>query len=255
MAEQPVTDERDGSAPELATTASEFRTQAWRPHQVALLILAGLVTAIIVLAFADTVPEQLKYAARDGTWLRRVFKVPNHLFPWWLMVVIVLGLVAQPRPLRLLVAFGIASAMCFGGVHLLKILLGRARPHLGAGPLVFVIIGDPWYATDSFPSGHSAQAILLTIMFAYYVPPTRWLFIPAATLASLGRVVTDRHWLTDVLGSLLLAVLAIHLSSRWLGGNCYPRWRRPTWSRIKQGFQTLKTEIDEARATRGRSSR
>ena len=88
----------------------------------------------------------------------------------------------------------------------LKLLAMRARP-------------DAAFGTDnSFPSGHTANAALLCTIVVLLVPHLA-VRIPAVLVAlamAWSRTAIHAHWLTDVLGGLLIgAATAILLHAAW----------------------------------------
>lgn len=90
-------------------------------------------------------------------------------------------------------------------VHLLKFLIGRARPELlmemGAYSLT-PFTGDNLY--ESFPSGHSAAAGSFFGAFLMLVPRFRFLFIGLAVVIGVSRVIVGAHYPSDVAAGLLL---------------------------------------------------
>lgn len=99
-----------------------------------------------------------------------------------------------------------------------------------------VAAGD--VAGRSFPSGHTTNTFCVaTILTCIY----RWrgalTFVPA-TLVAYSRIYTGSHWVSDVLGSMLLgialALVGLRLLAwawrRW-GGRCWPglHARHPGW--------------------------
>ena len=99
----------------------------------------------------------------------------------------------------------IGSASVF--VHLLKFLIGRARPELftdlGAYSLT-PFTGDNLY--ESFPSGHSAAAGAFFGAFAMLVPRFRGLFLALALVIGVSRVIVGAHYPSDVAAGLLLGL-------------------------------------------------
>lgn len=117
-------------------------------------------------------------------------------------------------------------------VHSLKWIIGRARPDLVLGhKAVFShwFAFGPYFVTDgifygSFPSGHTSQAfILMAGAFALAGDPLAsrsvralgWLWGLLALAFSLAmgaaRCMTLSHWLSDVLGSIGLGAICMHL--------------------------------------------
>lgn len=90
---------------------------------------------------------------------------------------------------------------------------GRLRPHeaMADGRLV-----DQWFAgANSFPSGHAAFYAGLLLPLVVLVPRLAWLWLPAAVLVALSRVVEHDHYLSDVAASVALAAL-LALAFRFL---------------------------------------
>jgi len=142
-----------------------------------------------------------------------------------------LGKISVWRPQT---GFILTSALVTGIylVHGLKWIMGRARPdlvleHKAAFSHWFAF--GPLFVTDgvfygSFPSGHTSQAFLL--MAAAFVlvgdplagKPVRilgWLWGILALVFSLAmgtaRCMTLSHWLSDILGSIFLGGICMHL--------------------------------------------
>jgi membrane-associated phospholipid phosphatase len=93
-------------------------------------------------------------------------------------------------------------------VDVLKFLFGRTRPKLlfGYGVDEFGWIGlrpDHW----SFPSGHSATIVALMTALWFLWPQHVLFYILVAAIVSLSRVAVGAHYLSDVLGGALIAVL------------------------------------------------
>jgi undecaprenyl-diphosphatase len=99
-------------------------------------------------------------------------------------------------------------------VEILKRLFERARPFevLDIKPLIF-----DEDALRSFPSGHTA--IYFSIAFAFYGTKYFKPFLVLAIIGSLSRVFVGVHYLSDVLASVIIAlVVAIAVrffTKRW----------------------------------------
>lgn len=111
-------------------------------------------------------------------------------------------------------AFAAEAAVALVPVNLaveaLKWTVNRERPD-----------GDRHRANSSFPSSHAANAFTVAAVLARRY---RWRGgIPGWALAALvaySRMYLDRHWFSDVLGALVLALAAAPLAA-WL----LERWR------------------------------
>ena len=130
----------------------------------------------------------------------------------------------------LLFAFGAAESIAL----VLKHVVGRLRP-----PAVDVV--GPVETTLSFPSGHTIGTAALALVIAYLwwrrSPGVRRALVGlgAAVLAigvmAASRLYLGDHWLTDVLGSVVLAVGVmglVVLADLWL------RRHGPAWLRASR---------------------
>jgi len=102
-------------------------------------------------------------------------------------------------------------------VNLMKVLFGRSRPgaYFEAGAWGF----DPFsigYDFNSFPSGHAAVvgAIAMALVF---IAPRLWpLFAAYAVTIGFTRVLTESHYISDVIAGLFLgAIVAVAFRRLW----------------------------------------
>ena len=105
--------------------------------------------------------------------------------------------------------------------NLLKLSFCRLRP-IYFGEQVPSSIDETWiatlpsvfstradfgtYAVTSFPSGHAATAFGLAIGLSWLFPAGRAPFYTMAVLATIQRVASGAHWLSDALVGLALAI-------------------------------------------------
>ena len=127
------------------------------------------------------------------------------------------GLVAGPAGRAFVAELVVTLVPVNVAVEGLKWTVGRTRPD-----------GDSHRRNSSFPSSHAANAFALAA-----VVTRRWrkAAIPVwllALLVALSRILLDRHWLSDVLGSLVLA----------LGGAWFAAWLLEKWRERRGAPQT-----------------
>lgn len=100
-------------------------------------------------------------------------------------------------------------------VNLLKVLIGRARPHrwLQKGEWGF----DPFtvdYDYSSMPSGHSSTIFGLAVALSIVFPRWRALWFTIALVVGFSRIVVEAHYLSDVIAGATLGSL-IALAWAW----------------------------------------
>ncbi len=195
----------------------------WPAWWITTLLTLGLVVIVIPVDAAGS--AWIAQAADDGTWARRILKLARYPFNWWVYAAIGVLLFGQHRQWRPVIGLLTATLGCMASVHLLKFLLGRARPDCGLGAYHFAVFGDPVTGFDSMPSGHTAQAVLLAVLMLVYLPRSAWVLVPLAVLASLSRVAQERHFLSDLIAAAGVAVLTVKVSMLALGPSAFPRLR------------------------------
>jgi membrane-associated phospholipid phosphatase len=102
-------------------------------------------------------------------------------------------------------------------VNVLKFLIGRHRPgqlweaddEYGFRPLSFE------YEQHSFPSGHSSDIACLATLATIYMPKLWPLWWAVALLAGAGRVVSESHFISDVIGGLWVGMTITLLVVRY----------------------------------------
>ncbi|RZL82033.1 MAG: phosphatase PAP2 family protein [Rhodococcus sp. (in: high G+C Gram-positive bacteria)] len=169
-----------------------------------------------------------------------------------IILAVVIGAVLSRRarsPIPALILIGTVGAAALAST-VTKSVVGRARP-----PIVSQVLLE----TDhSFPSGHATGAmalfIMAAVMFGYAQPPTRraLLLITAAAVTvvvSVTRLYLGEHWLTDVVGGMLLgglaAVIGGALYTTWMDRN-RGRWAASTDENITHRGRSYPTTMGHA---------
>ncbi|HYD30993.1 MAG TPA: phosphatase PAP2 family protein [Azospirillaceae bacterium] len=122
------------------------------------------------------------------------------------------------------------AAVALGGitVNVIKVIVGRGRPKL--------LMQDDFYGFHpftgsadfhSFPSGHANTLMALAVALGFLVPRWRVILWALGAFLASSRVMVNAHYLSDVIGGSLWAVLL----TAWLRAR-FARWglvfvRRP----------------------------
>lgn len=98
-----------------------------------------------------------------------------------------------------------------------KIMVGRARPHLGLGHDTF----DPFRGEEayySFFSGHTMVAMVMSHTFASRIDnlPGKIVLYSMGSVAGIARMYDDSHWLSDVVLGGLFAIVNVNAAAKSL---------------------------------------
>ncbi len=99
-------------------------------------------------------------------------------------------------------------------VAIIKQVVGRARPLVeGEGHLAF----NPWsgYYYASFPSGDACNGAAFAMAMGFLFPKYRIALWAFALWVAFGRVITERHFPSDVIGGILIAIVGVLLVRAW----------------------------------------
>jgi membrane-associated phospholipid phosphatase len=111
---------------------------------------------------------------------------------------------------------GLGYAAADGFEAALKPAVGRHRPDSTARPFRFRPLNsaDAWH---SFPSAHAVHAFAIAagVSDEWRDPLVAAVAYGTATMVGLQRVYTRAHWMSDVVGSALLAIGVSHTVTRW----------------------------------------
>ena len=143
----------------------------------------------------------------DSLWYFAIF-ILIYLFSYFMKITNLIGL-EKYLYLKKFSVFSFVYLLLVGLItQLIKHLIGRPRPNHAQ---LDVGIEFNFFTTESafhsFPSGHSSTIIAVTIIVALALPNLRYFFYLCGFLIALSRVVVEAHFLTDVFGGVLIAII------------------------------------------------
>jgi membrane-associated phospholipid phosphatase len=145
----------------------------------------------------------------DSAWFKPLMQYAPYVVGLALVIVLLFRLWWR-APASIAITAGAAGLISW----LLKLLVSRPRP---PAELVQIMVGTQGY---SFPSGHIAWSTVIGGFLFYLAPrlvksPTivallRALLIVLILAVGLSRIYLGAHWLSDVVGGLLLGALLLY---------------------------------------------
>ena len=145
-------------------------------------------------------------ASLRSSWLSAAFVV---ISAWWVKGLVITGLggiadLRSRRPPWTMVSAGVAAGIAAAITGGLKEAFDRARPSV-ADPSFVGVVAPP--GSDSFPSGHAAEAYGAATVIAILAPRLRVPALALAALVAVSRVYLGVHYPLDVLAGALVGIL------------------------------------------------
>lgn len=189
-----------------ATAPARLRHLGWRTMS---LIVVGTLAVAGVWFFLDS-PLIAVAELVDGAATHDVARLANRLGGGMnpTMIIIFFGfagvIFVHHRWVHFAVAMTFAAVAAGLFVHVLKMVVSRSRPELWLGAFDHAAP-----LASSFPSGHTVSAFTIAgvLLFGSRSIPLRVTAISLATLVAASRVLSFRHWPSDVFAAALLGLL------------------------------------------------
>ncbi|MFZ5790502.1 MAG: phosphatase PAP2 family protein [Pseudomonadota bacterium] len=142
------------------------------------------------------------------------------------------------------------AAVALSGIvtDLIKLAVGRLRPNMLLQDGLYGF--DPWHMDSDFrgfPSGHATTVFALALALGWIAPRWRWPAFIFALLIAATRIVINAHFLSDVVGGALVALLtALWLRQSfarrgWVFRACDGRYRLSGLGHAARGDQKPRT--------------
>lgn len=140
---------------------------------------------------------------------------------WWIMAAVFWvrgrrGLAAQ---------FVLALFTGTLAIIALKGVVSRPRPDLYAAQQLNIPMPELLPTLHSFPSGHTLlAAAIMVVLVSQYRDWRAWSAVVFVGLVGLARVYQGMHWPTDIIGSVILGMVAGAAAMQLSGLPCLKRW-------------------------------
>ncbi len=154
----------------------------------------------------DAVRDWMRANQSPGT--RRMMEVVSSRSRAALVAGVVVGLVTGRAGRMCLIETALALVPVNVAVEGLKWTVNRERPD-----------GDRNRKNSSFPSSHAANAFAVAFVVGRRYDRAAIVLLLAALLVAFSRMYLDRHWASDVTGSLILA-----WGGAWLADRAMAWW-------------------------------
>lgn len=122
----------------------------------------------------------------------------------------------------------------------LKGVFQRPRPDLYASIQLNIPMPELMSTQHSFPSGHTLLAAAFAfVVVSYYRDFRAWLAIGLVVAIGLARVYQGMHWPSDIIGSIVLGVIAGAIAGQIIKAPIIRRFTEPAAKSKKNNLQLV----------------
>lgn len=188
----------------------------WHKSWVLPLVL-GVLAVVLLLPFDSVISESLRSLELGGDIKRELRFMQQYGQGTSVLIIALVIWTMDPLRRQHLLDLGAAMLVTGAGVQLLKMCTGRPRPSMG-DPLGFIgpFGAYPLYDDHapqaawafwlhgasklwSFPSSHTAFAMVASVFLATLYPRLKWLAAGAVIIVGFGRLNSGAHYPSDVI--------------------------------------------------------
>ncbi len=198
--------------------------------KIELIIIALLLIHIFILGNTDIKIYSLFYeyiGSLNNIYLKKFFvnitEIGDSL---WFFVISILGFLISYflsksiiknkfiQNLKTFFIFFFTATLLTGALtQLIKHIIGRPRPSYSSKSDLF---GFEFFSLESslhsFPSGHTSTIFIVALVLSMLTPKLKIYYIFFALIVGLSRVIVGAHFLTDVIGGIVIASIGIKLT-------------------------------------------
>lgn len=166
--------------------------RVFRAGRTIVIIAVCIIAFAVLFTFDSRLVTIVRRALPPDSWQQRIVTLAKWPLGTPTTIALVALLLIHPLREQLMRAFIAVLLLAACSLHLLKSLVGRARPSQGFGPFHFVPFSDPNIGFDAFPSGHTMQAFLIALLLQAYLPRLWRIPIVLATMVAISRIHRQR---------------------------------------------------------------
>lgn len=129
---------------------------------------------------------------------------------FWYIIILLLPIIYGTQALYVSLQMLLVGLICLGFYFIIKKMTSRIRPfELTDKKFIQNVAPLDKY---SFPSGHTLQAVALSIVLLQSYPTWGLLVIPFTFFVALSRLILGLHYPSDVIGGALIGWLIAYLT-------------------------------------------